>query len=272
MSASPASPSSPERCSRHRRELRRRRCRRAPRARAGAPGRPSPERVAITRPSSGVKPIVVSTETPAATAASEAPAPRWHVTIRSTSTGRPASSAARARRRTRARARGSRSGGAPSARATRRAAHRSRPPAGIVRVERGVEARDRRHVRAAMPSPAASACERLRLVERREVGQRLEPARRPRRRSATGSTNSLPPWTMRWPTASTRRRAGVGDSLAHVRPATARLSDQTASSPSSSRELQAARPGVDDEDAQPLASAARPSRGSRAGPRPASRV
>ena len=61
-----------------------------------SPGSTEPERVAITSPSSGVKPIVVSTETPPATAASEAPAPRWHVTIRSSSTGRPASSAARA--------------------------------------------------------------------------------------------------------------------------------------------------------------------------------
>ena len=49
----------------------------------------------MTRPSSGVKPIVVSTERPPATAASDAPAPRWQVTIRSSSTGRPTSSAAR---------------------------------------------------------------------------------------------------------------------------------------------------------------------------------
>ena len=42
-----------------------------------------PERVAITSPSSGVKPIVVSTDRPPSTAASEAPAPRWQVTTRS---------------------------------------------------------------------------------------------------------------------------------------------------------------------------------------------
>ena len=36
----------------------------------------APDRVAMTRPSSGVKPIVVSTERPAWTAASDAPAPR----------------------------------------------------------------------------------------------------------------------------------------------------------------------------------------------------
>src|SRR5258708_595238 len=34
----------------------------------------------MTRPSSGVKPIVVSTERPPRTAASDAPAPRWQVT------------------------------------------------------------------------------------------------------------------------------------------------------------------------------------------------
>ena len=40
------------------------------------PGSTEPERVAITRPSSGVKPIVVSTERPSSTAHSDAPAPR----------------------------------------------------------------------------------------------------------------------------------------------------------------------------------------------------
>ena len=52
-----------------------------------------PERVAITRPSSGVKPMVVSTEQPSRTAASDAPAPRWHVTTRKPAGSRPASSA-----------------------------------------------------------------------------------------------------------------------------------------------------------------------------------
>jgi hypothetical protein len=51
----------------------------------------------MTRPSSGVKPMVVSTETPPRTAASDAPAPRWQVTTRSVaSAAAPASSAARA--------------------------------------------------------------------------------------------------------------------------------------------------------------------------------
>jgi hypothetical protein len=56
------------------------------------PGSTDLERVAMTRPSSGVKPIVVSTERPSRTAASDAPAPRWHVTIREAP---PASSRAR---------------------------------------------------------------------------------------------------------------------------------------------------------------------------------
>ena len=43
----------------------------------------------MTRPSSGVKPMVVSTDLPWRTAASDAPAPRWHVTMRNCSTGRP---------------------------------------------------------------------------------------------------------------------------------------------------------------------------------------
>ena len=36
----------------------------------------------MTSPASGVKPIVVSTERPSSTAASDAPAPRWQVTMR----------------------------------------------------------------------------------------------------------------------------------------------------------------------------------------------
>ena len=49
---------------------------------SSSPGSTLPERVAMTSPSSGVKPIVVSTERPSRTAASEAPAPRWQVTTR----------------------------------------------------------------------------------------------------------------------------------------------------------------------------------------------
>ncbi len=54
-----------------------------------------PARVAITSPSSGVKPIVVSTLRPCAIAASEAPAPRWQDTMRSSSGTVPSISPAR---------------------------------------------------------------------------------------------------------------------------------------------------------------------------------
>src|SRR5215831_7295366 len=50
-----------------------------------APGSTEPERVAIGTPSSGLKPIVVSTERPFRTAVTEQPPPRWHATIRAAS-------------------------------------------------------------------------------------------------------------------------------------------------------------------------------------------
>ena len=59
------------------------------------PGSMLPERVAITSPSSGVKPMVVSTERPPEIAHSDAPAPRWQLTIRSPSAGLPSSSGTR---------------------------------------------------------------------------------------------------------------------------------------------------------------------------------
>ena len=124
--------------------LPRRRCRRGAGPRAAGPGSTEPERVAITRPSSGVKPIVVSTERPPATAASEAPAPRWAVTRRSSRERALRAARRRAGSRRRGRGRGSRSGAAASARSRPRAPRRSRLPAGIVGVEGGVEAGDRR--------------------------------------------------------------------------------------------------------------------------------
>ncbi len=54
-----------------------------------------PDRVAIIRPSSGVKPMVVSTDRPPETAHSDAPAPRWQLTSRSVPGSRPSTSAAR---------------------------------------------------------------------------------------------------------------------------------------------------------------------------------
>ena len=60
-----------------------------------SPGSTLPDRVAIGSPSSGVKPIVVSMDRPPATAASDAPAPRWQVTIRRSAGWAPSISAAR---------------------------------------------------------------------------------------------------------------------------------------------------------------------------------
>ena len=52
-------------------------------------------RVPIIKPSSGVKPTVVSTHWPPRTAEAEQPWPRWQITRRNSSTGRPSISAAR---------------------------------------------------------------------------------------------------------------------------------------------------------------------------------
>ncbi len=49
----------------------------------------------MTSPSSGVKPIVVSTERPPAIAHSDAPAPRWALTRRNPAASRPSNSGAR---------------------------------------------------------------------------------------------------------------------------------------------------------------------------------
>ena len=62
--------------------------------RSGRAGSTSPERVPMTRPSSGVIPMEVSTETPPSTALTEQPPPRWQVTRRSRATSAPRCSAA----------------------------------------------------------------------------------------------------------------------------------------------------------------------------------
>src|SRR5215472_2538762 len=62
---------------------------------AKTPGSTSPERVPMTSPSSGVSPIVVSTDAPSRTAARLHPVPRWAMTRRSPASGRPSRAAAR---------------------------------------------------------------------------------------------------------------------------------------------------------------------------------
>jgi len=81
MSAVPARPSSPDSCS-SAAAISGSVMRVCSSSHSTRPGSTLPDRVAITRPSSGVKPIVVSTEQPSAIAHSEAPAPRWQLTIR----------------------------------------------------------------------------------------------------------------------------------------------------------------------------------------------
>ena len=133
------------------------------------PGSTLPLRVAMTRPSSGVKPMVVSTLRPPCTAASEAPAPRWQVTSRS-----------------RGRVAVEQLGGSPGGVGVRQAVEavpaqpeslRPRSREGVPGgggghpgVERGVEAGDGGGVRQC-PAGGGDAGERARLVQRREVGQ-----------------------------------------------------------------------------------------------------
>ena len=59
-----------------------------------AAGSMSPQRVPMTRPSSGVNPMLVSTLRPPWTAVMLHPFPRWQVTIRSRSAGSPRNRAA----------------------------------------------------------------------------------------------------------------------------------------------------------------------------------
>ena len=59
------------------------------------PASRSPQRVPIGRPTSGVKPMDVSTHLPPSIAQMEEPLPMWHETIFSSSMGLPMSSAQR---------------------------------------------------------------------------------------------------------------------------------------------------------------------------------
>ena len=59
-----------------------------------APGSMSPERVPMTSPASGVRPIEVSMLTPPRTAQAEAPLPRCKVIVLVCATGRPRKAAA----------------------------------------------------------------------------------------------------------------------------------------------------------------------------------
>ena len=115
----------------------------------------------MTRPSIGVKPIVVSTQTPSRTAASDAPAPRWQLTTRA-------------------------AGGAPRGVGVREAVEAEAPQAEALaplprqgvgrgrrrqrRVKRGVEAGDRGHVGQGT-AHGGDAGQRGGLVQRGEVAE-----------------------------------------------------------------------------------------------------
>ena len=165
---------------------------------ARSPASIEPERVAIGTPSSGLKPIVVSTERPSRTAVTEQPPPRWQTTSRGDAhlLGRPlhreAVEAVAA--------------DAPLVAPARRQRVRRRL-VGHRRVERRVEDGDVRHVR------AARACASL---DRRQRRPRCAAARARRARSSaartpssttTGSRKRAPPCTTRCATASTCRPA-----------------------------------------------------------------
>ena len=142
---------------------------RALRARARRPGSTVPERVAMTRPSSGVKPMVVSTLRPSSTAASEAPAPRWQVMIRRPASGRPSSSRGAAGAVGVGQAVEAVAADAVALAATRAGSRRSRRPPGWWR---GTRCRSwRRRARRAARGDRVERGQGLGLVQRREVGQ-----------------------------------------------------------------------------------------------------
>ena len=219
----------------------------APGATAAGPGRPSPERVAITRPSSGVKPIVVSTERPSSTAHSEAPGaevaghdpartgrelPRaaGGVGVREAVEAEPAHPVALP----------------PFAR--QRVGGRRRRERGV---EGGVEARDLRHVRQ-RPRDGVDGRQRLRLVKRRERGQLaqrrqhlvVEPDGRAEALAAVH--DAVPDRVRRLGQLGERLRDRLGSTTDAERRARA---PQLGVVGVEQRQLEAARPGVGDEDA-----------------------
>ena len=248
MSAVPESPSRPERCSRV--------------AASSAGGRPTcsssqstspgstlPERVAITSPSSGVKPMVVSTDT-----------------RRGPRRARRRPPDGRSRPEGPADGRFEHLGGATRGVGVREAVEAvaaqvpAMPPLGRQRigcgcrgdsgVEGGVEAGDRRHVR---EQPADQ------LRPRSDFGwwsgARSVSASRRRAHPAsisTGSVNSVPPWTMRWPTASIGRLRAIASRSAPSSslPAGAGMfsAESGAVAAGEHRELEAARAALTIED------------------------
>ena len=167
------------------------------------PGSTLPDRVAITSPSSGVKPIVVSTERPPGSRTATRPAPRWQLTIRKPD-GETPPATRRPPRDPRVRQPMEAVSPNPPARTPIR---RQRVRKRRVRqrgVERRVEARDRRQPRE-RPRDRVERGQRLRLMQRRQVDQ-LAQRRRTPASTSTASRNRAPPCTIRCPTASASPR------------------------------------------------------------------
>ena len=144
--------------------------------------------------------MVVSTERPPDTAASEAPAPRWAVTRRSCSTGRPSSSAGPAAGPRRGSGRGTRSGGVATGAATPPGRRTSRPRGAWWR---GTQCRSRRPGAAGAELGQRTHRRQGRgVVQRGQLGQLSEAALGCRVEEHRPGEAS-PPWTTRWPAAST---------------------------------------------------------------------
>ena len=208
-------------------------------------GSSEPERVAIGTPSSGLKPMVVSTERPSRTARHRAAAAEM---ADDEALGR-----APARRPTAPRGRGSRSGGCATAPASARAPRRRTPPPGIVAwnsVSKTATcgARERR-------ARIVDRSEGRRVVQRRELGQRAQLARAPRRRAAPA------------PGSARRRGRRGGPPRRRRRGLVERVELQARSPVVDGRELEARRAGVDDEDAAHRLTRATSSRRRQGGPR-----
>ena len=254
MSPVPASPVSPERCSSASSSS----VALTPRrwtSQSSRPGSTLPGRDAITRPSIGVKPIVVSTDRPPATAASEAPAPRWHVTTRRSVATQQLGCAAR----------GVRVREPVEAEPAARPLGRQGVGGGRVgerRVERGVEAGG--GGRLGQPQgEGVDRRERARLVQRRQLGELeqarahvvVDPGRRPQRVAAVH--DAVRDGVGRRQAVERVRGEGLaGRPLDQARSATRAVAGVE------QPQLQAARAGVDDE--QPRVS---PATSSRARPR-----
>ena len=203
----------------------------------------------MTRPSSGVNPIVVSTERPSSTAQREAPAPRWQETIR-----------ARGRRELTRAPGGVGVGEAVEAEPAQRRSARATRAAGRRSPRRAGGWRGRRCRSRPPPARPGSACETASTAAS-DFGW-CSGASSVRSRSAdstpassrTAERKRSPPWTMRWPTASGGSGSSSSAPSTASRSTTARgasrsLRHSSASSRVEQRQLEAARSGVGDEDA-----------------------